>query len=494
MDYSSDLSDCHDDEPDDDSAPADCSSSAGATPFNNVAALAYARWEALRSGSDLPSITHRPSEETRLFLTSCVQVAWDKDVSIPTISYLGKDLADQLANLSGEAWPNLPIDSPLVAMLRKVSRRAIEERDAWEFDEQVVDSGGWIRDYQGLALPFAGTEPGAFLVDVIFDLDNPLPTETARPHVGAEPDPDDVLLLEQELDPDEMPRPAMAPSPPPVLFVCVANDKKRAISDSRKARPGWVPAVRVRPTGTQRADSATHPVFARRILAVQSTPEPFLLTEPLEVPPGNADTQAPAEASDHLLLSLEAARHQAAAASTSEERSHAALYNALGATYDFALQAANEPERLEQIILDAGLKMQARAPMTPVAKLIFGASCDRSRLAEYATALSYAFRLGLPAGGFADYLLMFDGGLKGIVKAERELRGNGQGRKSELAKLETKLRETPVDTLESLEREDREFSLVIARRMPDGRMALVGKVPADERLFCCAARRFLKAT
>lgn len=494
MDYPSDLSDCRETEPDDDGVPADSSASADVATFNKVAALAYARWEALRSGSDLPSITHRPSEESRLFLTNCVQVAWDEEVSIPTISYLGKDLSDQLENLSGEAWPNLPIDSPLVAMLRKVSLRAIEERDASEFDEQVVDSEGWIRDYQGLALPFVGTEPGTFLLDVIFDLDTPPHTATARPQCGAEPDPDDVLLLDQELDPDDMPRPAMAPSPPPVLFVCVANDEKPGISDSRKARPraGWVPAMRVRPTGTQRADSTTHPMFARRILAVQSTPEPLLLTEPLELPPENAETEAPVEASDHFLLSLETARHQAAAASGSEERSHVALYRAISAAYDFALQAADEPERLEQIVLEAGLTMQARAPMTPIVKLIFGAGYDRSRLAEYSTALSHAFRLDLQAGSFADYLLMFDGGLKGIVRAERELRGDSSPvEKSQLARLETKLRKAPVGSLESLEWEDREFSLLIARRLPDGRIALVGKVP-DDRLFCSAARRFLK--
>jgi hypothetical protein len=52
-----------------------------------------------------------------------------------------------------------------------------------------------------------------------------------------------------------------------------------------------------------------------------------------------------------------------------------------------------------EILEDAGIKAQARAPMTPVAKLVFGAGYDKTRLTEFAAALSFARRQALPSGG-----------------------------------------------------------------------------------------------
>ena len=66
--------------------------------------------------------------------------------------------------------------------------------------------------------------------------------------------------------------------------------------------------------------------------------------------------------------------------------------------------------------------MQDRAPMTPVVKLVFGADYDKTRLTEYAAALSHAHRLELPRGALGDFLRGAEGGLKGVVKAERQLR------------------------------------------------------------------------
>ena len=51
---------------------------------------------------------------------------------------------------------------------------------------------------------------------------------------------------------------------------------------------------------------------------------------------------------------------------------------------------------------DAGLKAQARAPMTPVVKLVFGVHYDKTRLTEFAAALSWAKREGVAAGTLAD--------------------------------------------------------------------------------------------
>lgn len=487
MDLTHDLSDCHAlDEPGD-GASTDAPSAAANHEFNNVAALAYARWETLRGEADLPSVPPGSLSDTRFLTSNGVQVAWDEDISTPEIGFLGGDLAAQFAGFAGKAWPNVPIDSPLVELLRRISQRAMDERQATEFDEQITDSEGWIRDCQGLALPFAGNGPEACLVAILFDLDDPIvgePVLQARSSDG-------VLLLDQELDPDEMPRLAKAPPPPPVLFVCVSHAENQPHSPSRpKATPlSLVPPLAAARARWRRPSRNPAPASAG---ARQSEP-PLLLIDPLEPTVGKAAPRAePAStaATDDLLLSLQLARKQAEAAIGSEERSHLALYRAIGAAYDFALSGAEAPERLSAIITDAGLKVQARAPMTPIVKLIFGGDYDRSRLAEYALALAHAFRLRLPAGSFADFLLRFEGGLKGVLRAERRLRSTSiQAKPSRSVRMEARLRKAPARTLEP---EGQEFALVIARRMSDGSVDLLGEVPADERLFRAAARKLLE--
>ena len=493
MDLTHDLSDCRPLDEVDENAPTGIASAAATHNFNNIAALAYARWERLRGRADLPAVGDEILHDSRFRTPNCIQIAWDEHVATPTVAYLGDDLTGQLAGLAGEAWPNVPVESPLVELLRRISRHAIDERHASEFDEQIVDSDGWITDWQGLALPFTGNEHGAYLVDIMFDLDDPIVGEPMR-----RPAADNgILLLEQELDPDEMPRPVQASLPAPVLFVCV--------SDAAKQPPGRHPQEksgarsRVPPLAAARARwrrSSRNSASAEGISASEPTSEPLLLIQPWEAVSDEVGSHPPPirpSAPDHLLLSLQSARKQAEKAKGSEERSHFALYAALGAAHDFALLAAAAPERLLEIVTEAGLKMQARAPMTPIAKLIFGAGYDRSRLAEYALALSHAFRLRLPPGSLADYLMDFDGGLKGIVKAERQLhRASEPQEQSRAASLEAKLRKAAVRPLDSLEPAGQEFTLVMARRLPDGTVALLGEVPPDERLFRAAARKFLK--
>ncbi|KRC81315.1 hypothetical protein [Sphingomonas sp. Root241] len=121
---------------------------------------------------------------------------------------------------------------------------------------------------------------------------------------------------------------------------------------------------------------------------------------------------------DQLML----ARESAAAARASDTRSRSALYRALSRAYDFALAAEAEPEGYQLLLRDAGLNVQARAPMTPPVKLVFGVDYDKTRLTEFAAVLNYARRQDVPQGGFDAFLEVAPGGIKGVVKAERDHR------------------------------------------------------------------------
>ncbi|WP_448662020.1 hypothetical protein ACG3SL_15210 [Sphingomonas sp. CJ20] len=140
-------------------------------------------------------------------------------------------------------------------------------------------------------------------------------------------------------------------------------------------------------------------------------------TAPVDLP----EPAAPAPLSDQASLSdrLLLARESAAAARASDTRSRASLYRALSRAYDFALAADHDGEAYAALLADAGLTAQARAPMTPPVKLVFGAEYDKTRLTEFAAVLSHARRTGVPQGGLDAFLDSVEGGIKGVVKAER---------------------------------------------------------------------------
>jgi hypothetical protein len=184
---------------------------------------------------------------------------------------------------------------------------------------------------------------------------------------------------------------------------------------------------------------------------------------------------------------LWAARETAEAVKAGEGRTRSALYRALALAYDFALAAGDNPEDYAELLEESGVKAQARAPMTPIVKLVFGIDYDKARLTEFAAALSYALRSEVALGGFQDLIEKQPGGLKALVAAERqarrpETRGDT---KSEVARA--RLRSAPTISLADVPAAE-EFALVVTRRGPDGRHEAVAIVD-DEALIERAIRR-----
>ncbi|MEM7779656.1 MAG: hypothetical protein AAF697_04590 [Pseudomonadota bacterium] len=222
---------------------------------------------------------------------------------------------------------------------------------------------------------------------------------------------------------------------------------------------------------------------------------------PIVVPPMAPETaEAPiAELADDADLhdTLAAARELAQSARVSEDRSRQALYEAVGRAYDFSIAAEAEPQAYHELIEDSGLSVQDRAPMTPIVKLVFGHDYDKTRLTEYAAVLSHAHRLELERGSLADYLRDADGGLKGVVAAERRLRREESGKEVEAegdvrAQLAKKLRELDEIMLEALSADGPEFSLVMVRRDGEGKLALIGEVDDDIALIEKVGKRLVR--
>jgi hypothetical protein len=135
--------------------------------------------------------------------------------------------------------------------------------------------------------------------------------------------------------------------------------------------------------------------------------------------------------------------------------------------------------------------VQERAPMTPVVKLVFGADYDKTRIAEYASVLSFAHREGIERGTLADFLARHEGGLKGVVQAEREAKKGGDAvvRETPREALARKLRAIAPMGFEDIAAEGEEFALVVIRRM-GGEVVVLGEV-ADVPLVEKVAKKLV---
>jgi hypothetical protein len=254
------------------------------------------------------------------------------------------------------------------------------------------------------------------------------------------------------------------------------------------------------------ADSATSTELNgevdRAIAAAPAPSAPLAADCPVWADGPNADfAQAPplpAMAGDDATLSLwpdapgladrlASARDGAEAAEGAGERSRLALYRALGLAYDFARAAEDAPEDYAELLDDAGLKAQARAPMTPVVKLVFGVHYDKSRLTEFAAALAWARRTGLEAGALAEAIERQAGGLKGIVAEERAFR-RPAAKPDRWAEIRAALHDAPpLARVEIDVAGDGEFVLLVARR-DAGSFAIVETL-ADPALVEKAIRK-----
>jgi hypothetical protein len=211
-------------------------------------------------------------------------------------------------------------------------------------------------------------------------------------------------------------------------------------------------------------------------------PEP--LADPAEeVEQATVEIDADAGLADRLW----AARESAEVCKQQDGRSRVALYRALAMAYDFAVAARRVPDDYAEILDDAGVKSQARAPMTPIVKLVFGVDYDKTRLTEFAAALSYAERENVDFGGFQDFVEQAEGGLKGLVAAERKARRPDKPAEDKVEAGKAALRAAAPLALAQLPTNE-EFALVLTRRNANGVHEVVELV-ADEHLLERALRR-----
>ena len=174
---------------------------------------------------------------------------------------------------------------------------------------------------------------------------------------------------------------------------------------------------------------------------------------------------------DRLMM----ARESAAAVRAADTRGRSALYRALGRAHDFSLACEDDAEGYATLLASAALKVQPRAPMTPVVKLVFGAEYDKTRLAEYAAVLGHARRHAVQTGGLTQFLEQVEGGIKAVVAAERAARRPAT-RPDVFDRATAELRALPVLGNVAIRAGEDEFVVLLARAGKDGTVDVIKRV------------------
>ena len=393
---------------------------------------AFNYWASLLHGRDFPSIEDLEPASIAEFAHNSVLLDFTAGPANPTTAYVGAAIRRECdLDPDFESMAEVPAGS-LLARLTETYGQILDSRAPVGFEAEFTNQRGIGHCYQGILMPFSSDGD---TIDFVYGVFSWSGTQ-ARP---ATPAPAVSLAADAVL----------VPALPPLD----ADEEVMELAELADEPP---PA-----TGAEHLGWQDGPLADPEVL------------------------QAAGEAT--LGDWLTAARATAEDAKLADGRSRQALYRALGLAYDFACAAGSAPEEFGALLDEAGIVPQARAPMTAVAKLVFGVHYDKARLTEYAAALAYAARQEIAPGGFLQFIEAQPGGLKALVEAERRLRtpeGKGSGwRDAAVARL----RSAEVRPLDSLAGNG-EFALVLVRRDSDGQVAPVAAV-TDPALLDKALRR-----
>ncbi len=390
---------------------------------------AYNAWAQMLGERSYPSIDDLDLDQLGDFGAHCVLLDFSAGVENPAISYLGDALRTECSIADDIHYISEVPSRSLLSRLTDHYLQIIANQAPIGFEAEFVNERNINIAYRGILLPFSSDDDTIdFMLGVI--------------NWKQVAEPDETAALEAEIEAALRAAPVLtAPAP-----VWADGPTAHAIDDNAQAE-----AI---------AASANLDGFGTDV----------------------AEPEADAGLGDWLAY----ARDAAAQAQEADARSHSALYAAIGRAHDFAIAADADPEGYAELLDDAGLAVQDRAPMTPIVKLVFGAAYDKTRITEYATILAHARREGLGRGALAPYLARYPGGVKALVKAERRQRTALPGAAGSRAeKAAETLRQVipygfvPCDGVA----EEAEFVLFVARQISPGQFAMVGLVEGEAALL-----------
>jgi len=424
-----------------DAAPADAVAAAIGSDERRMHVRAYNYWVALLGGRDFPSIEDLEPGDVHDFAEHSVLLDFTCGRDNPAVPYIGAAIREECGlDENVRAIADVPSRS-LLSRLTDHYLQIIANRAPIGFEAEYVNQREESICYRGILMPFSSDGEA---IDFIYGVINWKNGVEAAGSPAATPEP--------ELT---MPEPA-APVEPAI------NEPFAPLGIADEPVPVPVPAPHLTWEDGPLADA----------------PE---IEEDDPIP--SVELGAGANLADRLW----AARETADAVKTADGRSRVALYRALALAYDFAVAAKEDPADYAELLEESGVKAQARAPMTPITKLVFGIDYDKARLTEFAAALSYAERQGISIGGFQQFIEHHAGGLKGLVAAERVARRPEPQPDTRGETARAILRTAPSFALADLSAAE-EFAVIVTRRSADGHHEPIAIID-DEGLIEKAIRK-----
>ncbi|MFN2472478.1 MAG: hypothetical protein ABR588_00955, partial [Sphingomicrobium sp.] len=326
---------------------------------------AYNYWVALLNGRDFPSIEDLEPGSVTDFGPHSVLLDFTAGRDHPGTPYIGSAIREECGLIGNVRTINDVPSRSLLSRLTDHYLQIIANRAPIGFEAEFVNQAGRAICYRGILMPFSSDGDTIDFIYGVINWKASVDSPAAQAIV-----------------------PALAP---------VTPDEHQPLPSKAEERPSL--------------EVAPEDVLPEAL--------DFANDDELELAPTTLDDDA------GLADRLCAARESAEVCKAQDGRSRAALYRALAMAYDFAVATRRATDDYAEILEDAGVKAQARAPMTPIVKLVFGIDYDKTRLTEFAAALSFAERSGIDFGGFLDFIEGQPGGLKALVAAERQARRPG---------------------------------------------------------------------
>ena len=439
---------------------------------------AYNHWASLLDNRNFPSIEDLDPSALPDFGPFSVLLDFTAGIENPSVQFLGDQLA---AECGTDGAISALSDVPARSLLSRITdhyMQILANQAPIGFEAEFVNQREQTILYRGILLPFSSDDD---TIDFIYGVIN-------WKELADQKTTDDLLLeIDQALEVEPLRAP---PAEPEHLDWADGPPALPALTDW--SADGFASLLGTTGLGELAAQEDEDDVLDLTAVIEDHDAQVLELSSSDEAPAAELAIPGDMGLSDWLA----SARELADAARGSEDRTRHALYAAIGRAYDFSLAAQDAPHEFGELISDAGLTVQDRAPMTPVVKLVFGADYDKTRLTEFASALGHAQRLGLGRGALADFLRAAPGGLKGVVTEERRLKRSDSGAADLLRDipheaLARKLRQLGHAPLDSVAAEGGEFTLLVARRLPSGEVVLLGEVGDDIGLLERAARKLL---
>lgn len=388
---------------------------------------AYNHWVSLLRGRAYPSIEDLDPASIADFGPHSVLLDFSRGIDNPAIRYLGASLREECGVTADITHVAEVPSRSLLSRLTDHYLQIIANRAPIGFEAEFVGQRGHNTLYRGILMPYSSDED---TIDFIYG----------------------VINWKEMVD------------------AATQAKLEREVEEARRVAPVLAAAAPVWADG---------PSGGFAPASDEAAAEPAMPHDDIVVAPDGADTLA-----GRLML----ARESAAAANAADTRSRSSLYRALGRAYDFACAAARDAAGYAELLDAAGIKPQARAPMTAAAKLVFGTGYDKTRLTEFATVMTHARRHDVAEGELEGLLTAEPGGIKAIVQVERALR-KPAAQPDLFERARSELLSRPPLAHVAIEAGSSEFVILLARAGNDGMLDVVAKLDDDRALAERAMRK-----